>query len=196
MVAPLPCRRRSPPSAAARPFGPRALRAPGFDTLVCLGGSPSTGLRETGRGTCLYLGESIKNKATSHVADPDSIRCGTVSRPMRDRLARVLRAANRCWRSSVRSFGGFRPGGGFECLAMPSARALRCNRRSLTLPAISAAIPIASGRWRSLRAPLASRAESRVHEWRDTARPREWSGRVRSAARTPHPASDVVSLSL
>ena len=35
MVAPLPCRRRSPPSAATRPCGPRALRAPCFEALAC-----------------------------------------------------------------------------------------------------------------------------------------------------------------
>ena len=163
MVAPLPCRlrRRSGPAGRGR-FAPLVSKP----WPVRSDGSPPTGLRETGRGTCLDLGESIKNKATSHVADPDSIRCGTVSRPMRDWLFPVRRVANRFWRSSIRSFGGFRLGGGLAFLAMPSARALRCNRRSLTLPAISAAIPIASGRWRSLRAPLASRAESPVLECR------------------------------
>ena len=85
------------------------------------------------------------------------------------RLVRAFRAAGPGWRLSAWILGGFRPGGAFAFLAMPSARALRCNRRSLTLPAISAAIPIASGRWRSLRAPLApgeSGAQDDRRSWR------------------------------
>ena len=48
-------------------------------------------------------------------------------------------------------------------MAMPSARAIRCNLRSLRSLRFPLSIPIASSRWRSLRAALATKAATSAH---------------------------------
>ena len=48
--------------------------------------------------------------------------------------------------------------------ATPSGRAIRFNSRSLALPGIYSSIPVASVRWRSLRAPLAKEKGEGTHE--------------------------------
>ena len=45
-----------------------------------------------------------------------------------------------------------------------ASRAIRCNPPSLALAGIYAPIPVASARWRSLRAPLSKEKEAGIHE--------------------------------